>query len=98
MSLFQFMQFMKQLSDGSVDVKDNQVIVKNDVVISQKLNDTWSDEFLATSTSLSGDSWADEFNKKTNNATFNDQYLQVDTFIPASTVTRFNSMFWWIFQ
>jgi len=32
-SLFQFMQFMKQLSNGSAKVKDNEVLVKNDVVI-----------------------------------------------------------------
>ena len=92
--LFQFMQFIKQLSDGSVNVKDNQVIVKNDVVISQKVNDTWSDEFLATSTSLSGNSWADEFNEKTDNAAFSDQYLQVDTFLSVSSVTRFTIIFW----
>jgi hypothetical protein len=74
----QFMQFMKQLSDGSVTIKENVVTVKNDVFMAQQVSDNWSQEFL-TSSSVSENTWANEFHEHTSNndTTPGSLYLQV---------------------
>lgn len=54
------MQFMKQISDGSVSIKDSAVIVKNDVDMAQKLDESWTDDYLLTN-DVSEKLWSDEF-------------------------------------
>ena len=72
------MQFMKRIGDGDVSVRNNEFVVKNDVVLgSSELTDNWADEFVTTTSSSVPFSqsvgWADEFDKLNqveNNAAF----------------------------